>query len=171
MKSNLNLQIAEQLSLAVKHSEWDKFAVLRNSEGDPGYPCYIDSLDLSQRHLGLMPTDFLVFRNCKLVESSFSGKQFFPLSLWGCNATAIDLRNTNGMFFAYDTDLRGAKFDETTVLVSEDSDLPSAFKNCLMDEEFAEFLVNQGVILDFPAELNIEGYAFGVDNQALREQH
>lgn len=170
MNDNLNLQIAEQLSTLTKNSSWDEFTVLRNSEGDPGYPCYIDDLDLAQRHLGLIPTDFLVFRNCKLVESVFSGKQFFPLSLWSCNATAVDLRNTNGMLFAYDTDLRGAIFDDTTVLFNENTDLPSAFKDCLMDDEFADFLIKQGALLDFPAELNIEAYVFGVDEQTLRRR-
>lgn len=163
MKSNLNLEIAEQLSLAVKRGEWDTFAMLRNREGDPGYPCYIDNLDLSKRQLGAVPTNFLTFRNCKLIESSFSGKQFFPLSLWSCDAQLIDLRNTDGMLFAYDTDLRGAKFDETTVLMSENTDLPSAFKNCLMDDEFVEFAAKQGALLDFPRDLHIEGYAFGVN--------
>ena len=162
MNHNLNNEIKEQLTQAIKENAWDKLTSLRNNEGDPGSVFYIDSLDLANRDLGAIPTDFLVFRNCDLSNSSFAGKHFFPMAFWSCKAQNLDLRNTEGMLFAYHTDLRGAKFDETTQLVVENSDLPSAFKNCLLDEDFAQFLVSQGALLDFPRDKHIESYAFGV---------
>jgi hypothetical protein len=168
MQRNLNDEIPqEKLASAIQGARWDELSTLRLYEGNPGDVCYVDKLDLSARKLGDMPTDFLCLRACSLVNASLAGKHFFPLSLWSCDARNIDLRHTSGMLFAYDTDLRGVQFDATTRLVVDNSDLPSAFKDCLMDDDFREFLLAQGVLLDFPLERSIENYAFNTSSSRL----
>jgi len=159
---NLNKDIPiKKLREAVLGRDWPTFSRFRYLIGDLGAVCIIESLNLEGYALGDMPTDFLCFKHCKMKNVSFNGKRFFPMSLWNCNAQNIDLRNTNGMLFALNSDLRGAKFDETTQLVVNNSDVPSAFKNCKLDDEFRKFLTAQGVIFDFPSHYSIESYAFG----------
>jgi hypothetical protein len=159
---NLNEDIpVEQLREAVLSKDWPALSHLRYTEGDPGAACVIESLDVSGFNLSGMPTDFICFKNCKMNGASLSGVHFFPFSLWACDAQGLDLRNTSGMLFAFETDLRGALFDDTTRLVVKNSDLPSAFKDCKMDDDFRDFLVAQGALLDFPAGRSIESYAFG----------
>lgn len=115
-----------------------------------------------------MPTEFICFKNCNLSGARFSGKRFFPQSFWDCDARRIDLRNASGMLFAYNTDFRGALFNRATKLVASSSDTLSAFKNCVFDDDFKDFLNKQGVLFDFPNEYNIETYGFGAAKSQMR---
>lgn len=163
MQLNLNNEINHRLTVAVQHGDWDVFSSLRAREGDPGYLYVIDNLNLSSRDLSEMPVNFVCFKNSNLTGSSLANSYFHPTALWRCNVQNIDLRGSGGMLFAYNCDLRGVLFDADTFLgASETHDIPSAFKDCLMDDSFKEFLVRQGVLFDFPLEMNIEQYAFGM---------
>ncbi len=167
MRHNYNNDYKNEIAQAILQAEWSDLVRYRY-DGDPGDVCLVENLDLAGRRLGEMPTEFICFKNCNLASASFSGKRFYPQSFWGCDACRIDLRNTSGMLFAYNTDFRGALFDAATRLVVPSSDLPSAFKNCVFNEDFKDFLNKQGVLFDFPNEYNIETYGFGATKSQMR---
>lgn len=142
-------RIQQQLEQAIKDQDWQTFLKIRYSYGQEGSVFLIENIDLQYAQLGHIPSDLLCFKNCNLENASFQGKQFWPTSLWDCSARNLDLRHTHGMLFALNTDLRGAKFDQSTELFpSWHTVTPSSFKNCQLDESFLAFLIEQGCRLD-----------------------
>jgi hypothetical protein len=164
---NLNNSIRNEAKIAVQKSDWDEFSRLRYFEGDVGCVCYIEDLDLSNRNLGDIPGDFLCFKNCNLDNASFSGKHFFPLSIWDCSAKGLDLRDSGGMLFVFESDLTNSKFDESTQLVVGNTSIKSCFVKCKLDKDFKEFLKSKDVNFIFPKNQGIEYMGFGVKPDSL----
>lgn len=158
----MNNEWTQKLYQALRTQDWDSFRYIRYTFSQEGSIFYIKDLDLSDTQLGDIPSSFLCFYNCNLTNASFRGKKFFPVSLWKCDARNLDLHESYGMFFAFQSNLKGVQFDHSTNLFPPTTNLPSAFEQCELDTEFQAFIKGHGATLHFPPQKQIPLYAYGV---------
>ena len=156
-------EIQQDLKRSLTTANWALFKEIRYSFGQEGEVFLIENLDLSGVDLSQLPSDFLCFKNCNLRGASFKGRHFWPTALWSCEASGLNIEGSYGMLFAFQSDLRGVKYNnKTNLFPSDNTDQPSAFEQCKLDEAFEEFARSQGAMMHFPKEKHIPAYAFGV---------
>src|SRR5690606_3737087 len=97
----------EDIEKALHTADWNLFREVRYSTTPEGSVFYIQNLDLSDFDLRGIPSQFLCFYNCNLENATLRGSHFFPFALWKCNAKGLDISDTIGMLFAFQSDLCG----------------------------------------------------------------
>lgn len=87
---------------------------------------------------------FMVFKNCDLTGAQLRGQ---PVTIVDSHATHLDMRGLGAIIEAKNSDFRGMKFDDNTVLAKKENGSAgcSEFINCLFDPQTEAHFAKQGV--------------------------
>ena len=146
LNSNPYQQALKELRIALQRADWDAFHKARFTLAEEGWYFQIRNLDLRGLNLPHLPGKFLAFKRCNFRGASLAQANFLPASFKDCDMRGVDLSGAHGVCYMLGCDLRGAKYDESTILFDRArSDAPSELQNCKVDDGFRKFLVRQGV--------------------------
>lgn len=132
-----------QLADSLREQDRDKYIEARYPVLPDGENVVFDRQDFTGVDFSMVNNGFFVFNYCNLNNSKGFGGQ--PITINDCTAHKIDFMGASTVIYAKNSDFTGAIFDESTNLAHSTS---SVFENCIIDDDFIDFLQNQGVVIE-----------------------
>ena len=120
-----------EMAAAIRNNDYVGYQQARYPAIMDGDEVVFHDEDFSDVDFAKFNMGFMVFINCNLER---------------CSAKGIDLRDTNTIINAKQSDLTGMLYDDQTVLANDT--ISSTLTDCQLDEQATSFLREHGVTID-----------------------
>lgn len=139
------MSIEQQLANHMRQGNYNEYVAARYPEIGDGEDHIFKDEDFSDTDLRQFPLSFTIFDHCTLDGVKLSG---FPITVRDSSAIGLNLIGASAIIDAYNSDLRGLRYNEHTILARpENGDAGcSHFYACQFDPETKEYFIKQGVV-------------------------
>lgn len=114
--------------------------------------------DLRSTSLGLIPLSYAYFVGCDLRDANFSFADVVNVGFKNCDLRGANLLFFSGVIYMKDCDLRGVKWRKgiTKLAPADSSFVGSELENVKLDPDFKEYLLRQGIGVQFKLSQDID---------------